>query len=197
MRVGLVVITSLLVLVLASGCAADPRNEADAYQTRVLADQAAADRQLERSERSVEFRATSAARVAGWQRFYTWASVAACIAIGGLGVGSAWAAVVSGRAVARFAELRAGLIPLAESTRQFPLVASYVGKGRVTLANPNSGVVLYLDTRRGCDRESVARAGAVQLAGAVAREARRSNDAAGVSVIPGQVVEIGRGVTHE
>jgi hypothetical protein len=186
MQVKRVIVLGVVLASLLAGCATDPRNEAEAYKIRILADQAAADQAAARVERQ----ATSAARVAGWNRFIPWLAVAGCLAIIGVSVGVSWAAVGSGRAVARFAELRAGLIPLAESTRQFPLVASYVGKGLITLANPNTGAVVYLDTHRDEQRGAMAAAGAVQLAGVVAREARRSNDAAGLAVIPGQVVEL-------
>jgi hypothetical protein len=181
----------LVVLVLAgvvlSGCVGDPRNSADAYQTRILADQTAADQAQARTMDGqarvlllAEQEQTSAVRVAGWSRFITWLSMAGSLAVVGLAVGLVWLFVGVGRGVARLALVRSSLIPLAESTRQFPLVASYLGHGRLSLVNPNTGGVYILDTRLDGDRQLIAAAGAVQLAGAVSREARRSSDAAGV-----------------
>jgi hypothetical protein len=184
----------VLVMVLAwvlVGCAADPRNQADAYKTRIIAEQAAADRVQLRAAAGqaaalaqAEQEQTSAARVAAEARLITWlavaGSLAGSLAVIGLGVGLAVSFVGAGRGVYRLAEVRACLIPLAENTRQFPLILAYTGRGRYSLANPNTGGVALLDTRRDDDRQLIAAAGAVQLAGSVAREARRSDDAAGV-----------------
>jgi hypothetical protein len=86
-----------------------------------------------------------------------------------------------GNAIVQAAELRAKLIPLDRHTRQFPLV--YLEKGKFLLANPNVDGTLLLDTRNAPDREMIMAMGATQYAGALAQEARKANDPAGVSII--------------
>ena len=198
----LVVSLGVMVILLA-GCASDPRNAAEADAIRLdAASQAASDRvELAIAEQRaalelVELSEVSPWRVAARRVIVSAGAVAACVALGGLGVGLAWASVGAGRGAARLAAIRSGVIPLAEPTRQFPLVVSYVGKGRLSLTNPNSGSVIFLDTRRVADRGGLAGAAVIQLAGAVAREARRSSDAAGVSVIPGGVISLAEGIEH-
>ena len=179
-------------LVILASCAPDPRNQADAYKTTVLADQAAADQAAARSVRTIEAdqaaaeaAQTAAARVAGWNRFILVASIAGCVVVSCLAIGGSWAAIGGGRAMAKAAEVRAMVVSyqLDELTRQYPALMTYLGAGRFSLANPNTQSVLMLDTRQAADRESIRAAGAIQLAGAVAREARRSNQPEGVAVI--------------
>ena len=188
----LVVAGVILAGVILTSCGSDPRNEADAYRTRLLADQRAADLEQARDVRTsqaeqaaVEQAQTAAARVAGWNMIITVASIAVCVVVIMLAVGSGWAVVGAGRSVARAAEVRANLIPLqlAEATRQFPVMIAYLGAGRFSLANPNTGGVMLLDTRQPGDRQLITAAGGVQLAGVVAREARRSKEPEGVAVI--------------
>jgi hypothetical protein len=188
-RLVLLVIALLLAWLLAA-CGRDPRNDADAYRIRLLADQQAASLKADRDIAAVERQLTTAARVAGWNRFITWASVAACVLVVGLSIGASWAAIGSGRALAKAAEVKAYLIPLPESTRQFPLMLAYLGGGRFSLANPNTSGVMLLDSRSPGDRQMIAAAGAVQLAGTVAREARRSREPEGVSIITSGVSHV-------
>ena len=185
-----VLVIGLLLLGLVAACGRDPRNDADAYKIRLLADQQAASLEADRDQAAVERQLTTAARVAGWNRFITVASVAACVLVIGLAVGAFWAAIGSGRALAKAAEIKAYLIPLPETTRQFPLVMSYLGGGRFSLANPNTSGVMLLDSRQPGDRMMIAAAGAVQLAGSVAREARRSREPEGVSIITSGVSHV-------
>lgn len=186
-------------LVILASCAPDPRNQADAYKTTVLADQAAADQAEARAARTLQDNqaasdraATEAARVAGWNRFILVASIAGCVGAAFLAIGCSWAAIGAGRSVAMAAERKAAVITihLDESTRTFPLAMVYLGAGRFSLANPNTQNVLMLDTRQPGDRQAIRAAGAVMLAGAVAREARRSNQPEGVAVITS-------GVSHD
>lgn len=194
----------VLVLVL-TGCGVDPRDQADADRTRLLAEQEAANLAADRTQAEelaglqlAEQEGTQAERVAGRSVFIRWFSifgtVAACGAVLAAAVGFGWGAIGTGQAVARGAAVRAGLIPLDEKTRQFPVLVSYVGHGRFTLANPNTGELIALDTRRNGDRDLIRASGAVQLAGAIAREAARSNDPAGVALVRPVILE---GVEHE
>ena len=196
------VVTALMIgagLVILASCAPDPRNQADAYRVTVLADQAAADQAEARAARTVhdnqaaaELVSTEAARVAAWRWFITVASIAGCVVVACLAIGTSWAAVGAGRAVATMAERKAAVITfgLNELTRQYPVLMTYIGAGRFTLANPNTQSVLMLDSRQPGDRQAIRAAGAIQLAGAVAREARRSTQPEGVAVITS-------GVSHD
>jgi hypothetical protein len=112
------------------------------------------------------------------------------------------------------AELTANLIYLDKETRTYPLLRQAMpfgllaegskpgeeksgeahlvalGQRRYVLANPD-GSVQPLDLAHEADRQKIAAAGAVQLAGVVAREARRTRDgesAAGVAAIQPVVV---------
>jgi hypothetical protein len=67
---------------------------------------------------------------------------------------------------------------------------SYLGAGRFSLGNPNTSGVMLLDSRSPGDRQMIAAAGAVQLAGTVAREARRSREPEGVSIITSGVSHV-------
>ena len=186
-------------LVILASCAPDPRNQADAYKTTVLADQAAADQAEARAARTVqdnqaaaELLSTEAARVAAWRWFDYCLGAAGSVIVIGLAIGSSWAMIGSGRAMAKAADTRAMVVSfqLDESTRQYPALMTYLGAGRFSLANPNTQSVLMLDTRQPGDRQAIRAAGAVMLAGAVAREARRSNQPEGVAVITS-------GVSHD
>jgi len=192
------VILILAGLILAS-CAPDPRNTADAYKVTVLADQQAADLQQARAARTIEasqaadlVTSTQTARAAAWRWFDYCLGAAGSVFVIGLAIGGSWAMIGSGRAFAMAAERKAAAFTfgLDESTRTFPLLMTYLGAGRFTLTNPNTESVLMLDTRQAGDREAIRAAGAVMLAGAVAREARRSNQPEGVAVITS-------GVSHE
>lgn len=170
-----------------AGCAPDPRSVADAERTRLIAVQEAADMEAARAARlaadelrQAEAVKYSAARVIAWRVVLIVAGVAGGLAVLGLAVGFAWAMIGAGRGVSRLAGVRASLVPLSESTRQYPLMLSYIGQGRFALVNPNSGAVYELDSRCPGDRQLISISGAVQLAGVVAREARRSVDPGGV-----------------
>ena len=184
----------LLLVIGLAACAPDPRNQADANRTEALTAQDVADRTQARavaeSQATLDLaqaQATSQARTQALTTLIYWAgiigTIAACASLLAAGAGISWAAVGTGRSVARLAEIRANLISLSAETRQYPLIMQYLGKGRYTLANPNTGSVAELDTRRAEDRQLISVSGAVQLAGVIAHEARRSADPAGVAII--------------
>jgi hypothetical protein len=193
------IIFTFLLLLLLNSCVPDPRNAADANRTTVLAAQDAADRVQARAQADQDFQQAQAERQATEQS-RTWAlnliirgggmalTLAICIALAGIGTGISWAGVGAGRAVARFAEIRASLIPLNAETRQFPLIVHYIGHGRFTWGNPNTEGVVMLDSRNPSHRQLIVSSGAVQLAGVVAREARRSKDPAGVALVQPVVI---------
>ncbi len=195
-------LTFALILLLAislAACAPDPRDAAEATAIVLRAEQDAADRTQARTQAEAqavialaEAQTVSAQRTQAINSLIRWAgifgTIAVCGALLATGAGFSWAAVGTGKAWARLAEVRANLIGLNEATRQFPLVMHYLGKGRYSLANPNTGSIAELDTRRPEDRQLITVSGAVMLAGVVAREARRSVDPAGVAVIQPAIV---------
>jgi hypothetical protein len=126
-------------------------------------------------------RAAATARILRWTS--TAGGAALAILIVSAALGGALGLVGAGKASARYANVRANLIPLDEGTRQFPLFLQYQGKGRYALANPNTGSVTMLDSRREPDRQMIRAMAAVVLYGAIGREARLSKDPAGVAII--------------
>jgi hypothetical protein len=190
----------LLLIVSLSACAPDPRNAADAYSTRLQADQKALDSQQQRAQaadrNAMEMqtaKALQATQIAARSRFIYWLSiidlVALCLVLL-VGSGSlSWAFWHLGQAVSRKALVSANLIPLDPLTRQYPLLINYDGKGRFTLTNPNTGQVLQLDTRNDPDRQLIASSGMVQAAGVLAVEARKSKDPEGMALIHPEIID--------
>jgi len=178
---------------LLAGCGVNPIDQAEAEAIKMQAEQDALDQVQERERATgiymldqAEREQTSEARVQAGRRVATAAGYAGAVAVAvvilGAGAGFALAAVETGRAAGRVAMVRANLIPLDRVTRQFPLLLSYAGKGCYTLTDANTGATMRLDTRSEPDRQLIATAGAVRLAGVVATEARRSTDAAGLAL---------------
>lgn len=89
------------------------------------------------------------------------------------------------------AQLRSRLIYLDPNTRQYPLVSSYIGKGRYTLTDPNKKVTMILDTRNEGDAQMIAGSIAVQHSGMLTMEQRRSGakDAASMAIVKPPVIE--------
>jgi membrane protein required for beta-lactamase induction len=190
----MIVIAAFLLWALASGCTVDPRKTAAAYETTVRADQDAADRTQERQIEAdlhaiamADAQAAEAERQAAQQ--VVWRNLGYSLVMLlwlssiGLAAGIAYASVGTGRAVAHKAMIQANLIRLDPTTRQFPLLLQYTGKGKVSLTNPNTGQVLLLDTRSQAHRQMIQGSAAVQLAGVLAREASRSDNPEGVAMV--------------
>lgn len=180
-------------LLLVSACAPDPRDQAEATQIIMEAEQDAANQVQERQQEAdtytqelLERQATSETRIKAIQMITRSSSIAGSIAVFitiiAAGIGFGWAFIGSGKAAARFATVRANILPLDKETRSFPALLSYAGHGRYTLTDPNSGATHYLDTRNAPDRQLISILGAVRLAGVVAQEARKSSDPAGLAV---------------
>jgi len=173
-----------------TACAPDPRDVAEADAMRLEAQQAALGQAQARVHQQkmwsideAERQAISAEIVRAKAWVIRWAAGSLSVVLVAMGIGLSWGLIGAGRAAAQAAAVRANLIPLDATTRQFPLLLRYVGRGRYTLANPNTGSVVMLDTRRKEDRQLIAASGAVQLAGAIAAEARKSRDPASVAII--------------
>jgi hypothetical protein len=189
-----VLIVVLCLACMLTACAADPRKEAEAYATRTQADQSAAN-QAQLREQSAELHALNMqhqeAVAMEWEAglnkvIHAGALVGQYVFVLVLiaaGYGFSIAVVGTGKAWARFVEVRANLIRLDPVTRQYPAVLTYVSKGRYSLANLNNDSVLMLDTRNEPDRQMILGMSNTQYAGALARESR-------MSLQPGEVAGI-------
>jgi hypothetical protein len=190
-----------LTIILLTACAPDPRREAQAFATRTQAEQDAADRTQARQQ-SIDMHALEIQHQdaiaqeweAGMNKVIHTAAVvsqfAVTLIILGAAIGMSWALIGTGKAAARFAEVRANLIPLNNTTHQFPLLISYAGKGKFSLSNPNTNSVLLLDTRSEPDRQMILGMSNTQYGGALAHESRLSLKPGEVSTIPAPFVEM-------
>jgi hypothetical protein len=201
------VIFSVMLFVL-SACSVDPRNAADAYQTRLEADQAAKDSQQARAqeqamneiaiqdaqrEQAIKDAGLAKAQEAyGWMVY--WGGIALTLtivsAVISVGVGASYAIVGSGRAAAQAAMVRANLVYLDKSTGQFPQLIQYVGNGKYSLTDPNDHSTLMLDTRNEPDRVAIRGALAVRHALVMANAASKSADPTGVAMVQPLVLEV-------
>lgn len=191
---------ALLLVVLLTSCAPDPRQAAQAQAVEMQAQQQAADAQAARAQREAEAaiklaeaQAASEQWVESWNFFVkVWwfaftfsASASTCVVLLALTIGLSWGMIGSGRAASQAAWVRANLIGLDKETRQFPLYLFHLGNGKFTLTDMNSGMTQTLDIRIAADRQMIAAAGAARLAGTVAYEARmaKHSDSSGVAMV--------------
>lgn len=184
-----------------SACAPDPRREAQAFATRSQAEQEAADQVQQRAQSADSHalqmkhqEAVAQEWEAGLNVVIHYASIFASIAMSmsvmAAGVGLSLALIGTGQAAGNFAKVRSNLIPLNPVTRQYPLLITYAGKGRYTLANPNTNSVLLLDTRSEPDRQMILGMSNTQYAGALAHEARLSLKPGDIAAITAPVQEV-------
>jgi hypothetical protein len=205
------IVLMLVLWMLLSGCAADPRREAEAYRIRSQAEQRAlsdeAARQNQEQLNAIELQKqqleqqTREAIAAEWNNglnmvlhygfFVATAAVCFLLFTSARSVASSFATVTEGtaKALVRRAEVRANLIALDPVTRQYPAFIQYLGCGRFSVLNLNTNSVLMLDTRNEPDRQMIAAMGAVQYAGALAHEARQANDPTGVALIQAPIID--------
>jgi hypothetical protein len=198
----------IFLLLVITACAPDPRKEAQAYQTRIEADQYALDEQQNRqhAEEMQKIQVQQAileeqhreATAAEWRAGlnlmihygFKFATFGLCMMIVAFGVSFSWTSIGVARATARLAIVRANLIQLNPTTRQFPLIIQHIHGSRYMLHNPNTGSVVKLDTTNPADRQLIATSGATQIAGVMAQEARQSTDPAGVAIVQPPVVDV-------
>ena len=193
-------ITLIILSITLIGCR-QPVKEARGYAIRERARQAAADQEARRaySEASGEIRlreseATSDDRIAARERFIWWSSLVAVVSVTVLTLvlvfGTSYTVIGASRAIVTQFQLKAqvNLIALDRNTRQFPLIATYAGKGIIHLHNPNTGGVYALDTRQPPDAQMIAAAGLTQCSGAIAQEAAKSRDPSGVAMVAPPVI---------
>lgn len=196
----------LAVLLFLPACSPDPRKEADAYATRAKADSAsaAAEQQRQHAEElhAIEMEKeqidleTKQATVENLRKglnmlirissYFVTAALCLLLIMTTRTLNNTVQGV--GEAIVVTAMLRANLIPLDYKTRQYPLLRQVHGT-RWALSNPNDNSVMMLDIAQKADRQKIAAMGAVQLAGAIAVEARKSSDPASVAMIEPIVIE--------
>lgn len=194
----LIVVWILSVMLIS--CAPDPRKEAQAFQIREQAEQDALNQAQNRVHaeqlHQVELQrqqAIAQENIAAWQRSIKYISVfgviSVCAMLLALTVSFSYGSFRFTMAKARAADVRANLILLDPVTRQFPLFIQHVHGAKYALHNPNTGSVIMLDVSNPADRQLIAAAGATQIAGAIAQEAAKSDDPAGVSIIRPPIIE--------
>jgi len=198
----------ILLLIFVNACAPDPRKEAEAYATRIEAEQKAANeiQNRQHAQQLHEFQLQSLAMNQENQKAFQqqwqlavnraiWVGSLTLIAVvcySMISVSKTINRTVEGIGVAfvRRADVSANLIQLDRVTRQYPAFLQYIGNGRFVGVNFNTNSVLVLDTRSEPDRQMIAQMGAVQYAGALAQEARQSNDPAGISIIQPPIIDV-------
>ena len=199
---------TILLVMLISACAPDPRKEAEAYATRIEADQNALNSEQNRQhaeqlhqfelQRRAMDQENQKAIQPQWQLALNraiWGGSITLIIVVCFSVVSVTRTINQtvegvGAAFVRRADVGANLIPLDRVTRQFPLFIQHVHGDKYALHNPNAGSVVMLDVSNPADRQMIATSGATQIAGVIAQEARQSTDPAGVSIIQPPIVNV-------
>jgi hypothetical protein len=198
----------LLVVALALfGCMPSPLDVAEADVLRTEARQAELDaiqareqlarmneieledarREQELKDAALENAKAAAARAAYWGGLAL--TVSLVIVFLSVGAAAGIAIYGSGQAIARAAMVKANLIHLDKTTGQYPLVLEYVGKGLVTLTDPNTNTTLLLNTRNEPERMMIQTAGAVRHVGVLAAAAGKSKDPTGMAMIQPLVID--------
>jgi len=199
-----IILAGSLVFWLAS-CAPDPRKEAIAQVTILQAEQDAADREQARgikqdaaevekarSEWTAEVwdstKETAKERANTLVYFVGWSlTISLTLAVLAFGWTLKETSIGVGRAFVKFTQLRAGLIHMDQATRTFPLLQHIHGT-RYLLTNPNTDGVLRLDIKNPSDRQMIATLGLTSAIGALAQEARQSQDPTGMAMINPPIV---------
>jgi hypothetical protein len=196
----------ILLLLTLTACAPDPRREAEAYQIKLEADQAAITQEQNRQhteqlhDLQIQQLAMDQENQKAWQGQWQIAGsraiwlgsitiiLAVCFSIIVITRITTKTIQGVGAALVRRADVSANLIKLDRVTRQFPLFVQHVHGDKYALHNPNTGSVIMLDVANEADRQLITTAGLTQLAGVIAQEAAKSQDPAGVSVMRPPVV---------
>lgn len=193
----------LLLLFFVSACAPDPRKDAEAYKTRIEADQFALNSEQNRqqaeelhqfelqsqamnqdNQKAIQEQWQLAMNRAIWMGSLT-IILSVCLVIISVTRTANRTIEGIGMAIVRRADVAANLIRLDKITRQFPLFIQ-----QHAVHNPNTGSVTMLDAGREADRQLIATSGATQIAGVIAQEARQSNDPTGVAMVQPPIVDV-------
>jgi hypothetical protein len=195
-------ITGALVLLIALSCSIFSVRIGSSVGRSIetAAHQRAADRSQARQERDQwhrlameEARQTASYRIAAKRATWYWLSIfgigsGATIMVTGV-LSVAWWMIGRSRAAVERSRREARLIPVDPETRQFPLFV-YELAGAPRIYNPNTGSVVTLEAGRDEIPMLITGSSATQLAGAIAQQAAKAQDAGSVAMIsPPLVVE--------
>ena len=99
-------------------------------------------------------------------------------------------------AMIQAADIRSRLIYLDPVTRQYPLIYTYIGHGKVLATDFNKKVTMELNTRNEGDAQMIAGSIAIQHSGLIAMEQRKSGarDAASMSLVQKPPIIEGTGI---
>jgi predicted NBD/HSP70 family sugar kinase len=188
----------IAILVLMSSCAPDPRKEAEAFATTTKAQQDALTQeqnrqhaeelfQLQKQQEILAYQMNAQLTQRLWSAIYITLTIVAVAAIilGGRSTIQAYEIVSVGlaNAAVQRADIQSRLISLDPRTGQYPLLVEHIGKGIVTLTDPNTATVMQLDTRQDGDRLMIKGAMATRHTYVLSQAAARSEAPAGVSII--------------
>ena len=174
----------LLLLFFLTACGTvDPRNIADADNSRILTAQTASDQEAARLQRQVKFeemvkafRSEMPTVIFGLQLVTLALAVSLSISLVGTGTGIGWAGFHLGRVAVRAAEVRADQVHMDARTRTFPLLLHYERNGIYTCTNVNTGAVIQLNTSRPEHAELVKAITALNHDGMIAYEAGHAHN---------------------
>lgn len=207
-----IIIFSIVILVGLTACQPDPRKEAQALEIQLKAEQEALNAAQTRAqseaanaiylqELALQQQHREAAAVeweAGLNNMirygFIFATIGVCISLLAVAVSFSQAALGIAKATVRLADVRANLIYLDRTTRQFPAFLQYIGGGKYSLTDINDGSTLFLDTRNEADRQKIQGAMNARYAGVIAEKAQNADDAASLAVIRSPIILEGKDI---
>lgn len=207
-----IIIFSVAILAGLTACQPDPRKQAQALEIQSKAEQEAlnAAQTREQSEAANAIYLQELAlqqqhrEVAAleWEaglnnmiRYgFIFATIGVCISLLAVAVSFSQASLGIAKATVRLADVRANLIYLDRTTRQFPAFLQYIGNGKYSLTDINDGSTLFLDTRNEADRQKIQGAMNARYAGVIAEKAQKADDAAGLAVIRSPIILEGKDI---
>ncbi len=202
---GRLVAIAILLMVL-TACGADPRREAAAYETRVIADQTAANMEQARAieaQQEAERAAAAAYRQQVWDAsietaksmgkffiainaFVLTLAVAFVVGSGAFTVRQTVAGV--GDALVLKAMTQAALIHMDKSTRTFPSLITEMN-GTKFLTNQSTGQTWRLDKETLANPHMIAMLAQVAATGAALQEMKGAKDAGGMAIFQPEIIE--------
>jgi hypothetical protein len=186
-----------------AACTTDPRDQADADNSRILAYQQAADQEAARLQRQVKFeemlkafQAEFPTVIFGLQLITLALAVSLSVSLVGTGSGIGWAGFHLGQVAVHAAQVKADLIHMDAKTRTFPLILQYICTGIYTCTNSNTGSVMELNTRRPEHADLVRAISALNHDGMIAFEAGHAHNEQPVHNIRNLIEQFEEMVNH-
>lgn len=207
-----IIIFSIAILAGLTACQPDPRKQAQALEIQSKAEQEAlnAAQTREQSEAAnaiylQELALQQQHREAAAQEWevglnnmirygFIFATIGVCISLLAVAISFSQASLGLAKATVRLADVRANLIYLDRTTRQFPAFLQYIGGGKYSLTDINDGSTLFLDTRNEADRQKIQGAMNARYAGVIAEKAQNADDAASLAVIRSPIILEGKDI---